>query len=411
VGGIFSRLLEIPWNHLIDIFVMWFIGYQIYMRFRGTQAMRRMIRVFFVWLAYLTAQAAGLTLTSFLLWALWIAGLIFFLITFQGEIQRILIRINPMRPLGAILRMARSVRLPDETLTDISEAAFRLASKNTGAIVIWERRDPIESLLRSPGEIIDAAVKPALVETLFFPGAPYHDGALYVQEDKIYRAGCVLPLSEDSSLAAHLGTRHRAAVGLTERSDAITLVVSEERGEVSAVEHGEITPLDSPEMLTAWLTERLKGREDEQKIGAGNLQELIRHNWRVKLSALALVIALWAVTSEQKESPQNFFATLGPGVEQSFLVPVEYDNLPSALSLTNGGVKRINVRLKGEADLLKFLDLGRLRLRVNLSGTSDGTITHKVTNRDIDLPSRIRLLGAEPSEIRLTLTRKSNADK
>jgi hypothetical protein len=69
------------------------------------------------------------------------------------------------------------------------------------------------------------------------------------------------------------------------------------------------------------------------------------------------------------------------------------------------------VRLKGEADLLKFLDLGRLRLRVNLSGTSDGTITHKVTNRDIDLPSRIRLLGAEPSEIRLTLTRKSNADK
>ncbi|MBT7858056.1 MAG: hypothetical protein HN720_14140, partial [Nitrospinaceae bacterium] len=109
MGGIFSRLLEIPWNHLIDIFVMWFIGYQIYMRFRGTQAMRRMIRVFFVWLAYLTAQAAGLTLTSFLLWALWIAGLIFFLITFQGEIQRILIRINPMRPLGAILRMARSV--------------------------------------------------------------------------------------------------------------------------------------------------------------------------------------------------------------------------------------------------------------------------------------------------------------
>ena len=411
MGGIFSRLWKIPWNHLIDIFVMWFIGYQVYVRFRGTQAMRRLVRVFFVWLAYLTAQAAGLTLTSFLLWALWIAGLIFFLITFQGEIQRILMRVNPMRPLGAILRMARNVRLPDETLTDVSEAAFRLASKKTGAIIIWERRDPIEPLLRSPGEIIDAEVRPALLETLFFTGAPYHDGALYIQEEKIYRAGCVLPLSEDAGLAAHLGTRHRAAVGLTERSDAIALVVSEERGEVSAVEHGEITPIDSSDALTAWLTERLKGREDEHKIGAGHMKEIVRHNWRVKLAALASVIALWAAAIEQKESPRNIFATLGPGVEQSFLVPVEYYNLPAGLTLTSGRVQRISVRLKGEADLLKYLDTGRLRLRVNLNGAEDGATAHTITNRDIDLPSRIRLVGAEPSEIRLNLVRKSNADK
>jgi len=403
MGSVIDWLGEIPWNHLIDISVMWFISYQVYMRFRGTQAMRLLIRVFIVWLAYLTAQVAGLTLTSFLLWALWIAVLIFFLITFQAEIQRILMRINPMRPLGAILRQARSVRLPDETLSTVSETAFSLASKNTGAIIIWERRDPIEPLMRSAGEVIDAEVRPALLETLFVVGAPYHDGALYIKEEKIYRAGCVLPLSENPELAAHYGTRHRAAAGLTERSDALALVVSEERGEVSTSEHGEIADTESPEALTAWLTERLRGAEDSPQTSLQLAQEVVRHNWRIKLAALAGVILLWAVAIKQKESPRNIFATLGPGVEQGFTVPVDYYNLPKGLQLAPERTKRVHIRIKGEADLMNFIDAGRLRIRINLRGAGAGPAEHTISTRDIDLPSRIHLVGAEPSGIRLRL--------
>ncbi|MFP6889367.1 MAG: diadenylate cyclase [Nitrospinota bacterium] len=406
--SVIGVLWKVPWNHLIDICVMWFLGYQVYMRFRGTQAMRLLVRVLIVWLAYLTAQTAGLMLTSFLLWALWIAVLIFFLITFQGEIQRILMRINPMRPVGVLLRLARHVHLPDETLTAVSAAAFALASKRIGAIIIWERLDPIEPLLRSPGEIIDAEARPALLETLFITGTPYHDGALYIQEDKIYRAGCVLPLSENTELGAHYGTRHRAAVGLTERSDALALVVSEERGEVSAVEHGEITPLESVEALTAWLTSRLRGREDESQSAAHRLREIVEHNWRIKLAALAAVAVLWAVAIKQKESPQNIFATLGPGIERAYTVPVEYYNLPPGLSLGPDRMTRVRIRLKAEADLLNFIDSGRFRIKINLSGARDGPLDHVISTRDIDLPARIRLVGAEPSEIRLRLGKKTN---
>ncbi len=399
-------LMSIPWNHLLDIGVMWFLAYQVYIRFRRTQAMRLLVRVFIVWLAYLAAQTGGLTLTSFLLWALWIAVLIFFLITFQREIQRILMRINPMRPMAAILRLARRVRLPDESLAAAIESAFRLASRNVGAIMIWERRDPLEPHLRSEGEIIDAEVRPALLETLFFGGGPYHDGAVYIQEDKIYRVGCVLPLSENSELAAHYGTRHRAAAGLTERSDAVAVVVSEERGEVSAVEEGRFTTVTSHEELMTWLNSRLRGREEDSKSKSQYLREVFQYNWRVKLIALAAVIALWAVALKQKENPRNLFAPLSQGVVETFEVPVEYYNLPEGLTLDENRLKKVRVRLKGRRDILNFLDEGKIRVTINLQNAGAGETLRTISSRNITLPSGVSLTGATPPEFRLRLGKK-----
>ncbi len=402
-SGLGEWITDIPWNHLLDIGVMWFLGYQVYMRFRGTQAMRLLVRVFIIWLAYLAAQAGGLTLTSFLLWAMWIAVLIFFLITFQHEIQRILMRINPMRPMAAIFRMARRVRFPNESLDAAAESAFRLSSRKVGAIMIWERRDPLEPHLRSEGEVIDAAIRPALLESLFFVGAPYHDGAVYIQEDKIYRAGCILPLSENSEMAAHYGTRHRAAAGITERSDALAVVVSEERGEVSAVEEGRIISVASHEELTAWLDARLRGGEEDSKTRGQYFREAIQHNWRVKLIVLAAVIALWAVAFKQKENPRNIFTTLAQGVEETFEVAVIYYNLPDGLALDPKRRKKIRVRLKGRRDILSFLDEGKIQVSINLKNEGAGEIERTISFRNITLPNEVRLTGADPPGIRILL--------
>ncbi len=312
-------------------------------------------------------------------------------------------RINPMRPMMAILRMARRVRFPDEGLTAAAEAAFRLASRNVGAIMLWERRDPLEPHLRSEGEIIDAEVRPALLETLFFVGAPYHDGAVYIQEDKIYRAGCVLPLSENFELAAHYGTRHRAAAGITERSDAVAVVVSEERGTVTAVEEGRIIPVASYEELAAWLNARLRGGEEDSKSRRQYLQEAIRHNWRVKLIVLAAVIALWAVAFNQRENPRDFFTTLAQGVEETFEVPVVYYNLPEGLALDKNRLNKIRVRLKGRRDVLNFLDEGKIRVSINLQNEGAGEVQRTISFRDITLPSGVHLTGAEPPQIRIQL--------
>lgn len=403
-GNLNGWMTNIQWNHILDIGVMWFLAYQVYMRFRRTQAMRLLVRVFIVWLAYLVAQNAGLTLTAFLLWALWIAALIFFLLTFQREIQRILMRINPMRPMAAILRFMRRVRLPDESIVAAAESAFALASKRVGAIMVWERRDQLEPHLQSEGEVIDAEVRPAMLESLFYVGAPYHDGASYIQEGKIYRAGCVLPLSENPELAAHYGTRHRAAAGITERSDAIAIVVSEERGEVSVVEDGQITSVESSEELNSWLNARLRGGEEDSKSRRQQIQEALQNNWRIKVASLAAVVALWGLAYEQKENPQNFFNQLTAGVEEKLVVPVEYYNLPDGLRLDKRHLlKKVTVRLKGRRDLLNFLDVGKVRVTVNLENYRAGDSAQTITSRNIDLPSDIRLIGVDPPEIAVRL--------
>ena len=222
---------KLSWNHMLDIGIMWFLLYQVYIRFKGTQAMRLLVRVFAVWLIYLVSQTAGLHLTSFLLWAIWIAVLILFLINFHGEIQKIFFQLNPVRRISILLR--RGDAHPPagrERRRSSPNPPFRSRRSTWAPSSSWEHRDLTDSLLRSPGEEIEADIQPALLETIFFKGSPYHDGAAVVRENKVSRAGCVLPLSENHALPPEFGTRHRAAVGITERCDALAIVISEERG-------------------------------------------------------------------------------------------------------------------------------------------------------------------------------------
>lgn len=406
-------ILKIHWNHLFDICLMWFLLYQVYIRFRGSLAMRLLMRVFGLWLAYLAAQAMGLELTSFLLWALWIASLILFLMTFQGEIQRIFLQTNTFLRLSALVRRALRVRVPEESIRTVAEAALRLAEKGVGALIVIERRDPIEPLLRSGGEVIGADVQPALIETIFHNGTPYHDGAAYIRTGKIHRVGCVLPLSERTDLPGIFGTRHRAAIGLTERCDALAVVVSEERRRVSAVVDGHVRRIDTTDELVSWLTERVHApREDADAKKRLKLSLApVRENWRAKLAVLAVVLLVWAVGTRHRQEPQNFFARFTGGAEESFTVPVSFYNIPEGMRLQRVSTRTALVRLSGNRDILNFLDPGRLRIWVNLQGTAAGASTHRLSLRNIDLPSGVRFLGVDPPGIEVRLAKEPQQER
>lgn len=403
----FGALLGwLPWARLIDIGIMWFLAYQVYIRFRGTQAMRLLLRVFTVWLCYMVAQTAGLTLTSFLLWALWLAGLIFFLITFQRDILRIFMRMNPMRRLPSIFRGARRVKFTDENIAAAATALFRLAEKRTGALIVLERTDTLESLMRSPGEEINAEIQPALLETIFQSGSPYHDGAVYIQDGKIYRVGCVLPLSENPELSNAYGTRHRAAIGITENSDGLAIVVSEERGEVSTVEGAQIETVKNPEALASWIVSHLHGREDGQRGRWVPTRETLKRNWRPKLAVLASVIVLSGIGAYQRQNPATIFARLTARAEETFTVRVSFYNMPPGLTPERPAPRRVQLRLRGRSSILKFLDSGRLRLSVNLQGLEAGAHAIRLGARHIDLPEGVRLSRAIPPVLNLRLKSK-----
>lgn len=381
-------LWNFPWSNLVDIGIMTFIVYQAYIRFRGTRAMRVLVGVAILAVGGLFAQAAGLFLTSWLLGGIGAAALIFMIVIFQGEIRQMLEQVNPRLPMTILLR-----RLPQEGLSTIVDTLFTLASKRCGALVVFERHDFLEPLLRSPGTVIDAQVSPELIENLFTPPTPLHDGALYIRGGRIYRAGCILPLSDNRLLASFYGTRHRAALGISEQSDALAVVVSEERGTVSMVEKGTLEIADTPTKLLTWLTERLSA-PSEKPHRRWLRAELLTANWRPKLASLAVVCILWFVLVGRQDT------------EVGFSVPVVYTNVPKELTIQDQRVQEVYVRVRGSQEMLNFLDPGRLRVAIDLKDARAGSQRYALSSKDINLPPSLQLISIDPGEIRLRLGEK-----
>jgi uncharacterized protein (TIGR00159 family) len=386
-------LWHFPWHYLIDIGIMTTIVYHAYRHFRATRAMRILMGIVILGLGYLVAQRAGLFLTSWLLWGAWVTALIFFIVIFQGEIRQILEQLDLRPPVTAFLRWGSRVELPDESLAPIADVVFTLASKQCGALMVLEQREPLDPLLQSPGEVLDALISPRLVETLFTPPTPLHDGALYIRGDRIYRAGCVLPLSEKRLLAPFFGTRHRAALGIAEQSDASVVVVSEERGTVSVVENGMLTTVHTPAELLKWLKNHRGVREDLPQ-RTWPLRTLVSNNWRLKLTALAAVSLLWFVLVERQNT------------EVGFSVPLAYRNVPPDLMIEDKDVQEVYVSVRGSPEILNFLDTKRLRITLNLRGVKEGWHRYTISANDINLPLGLQLADMSPSELKLRLSKR-----
>ncbi len=392
-GQIGQTLWHFPWHHLIDIGIMAFIVYQAYIRFRGTRAMRVLAGAAILGLGGIIAQRGGLFLTSWLLGGIGAATLIFVIVIFQSEIRQMLEQVGPGQPLKTLLRRASRIRLPEESLAILADSTFALAAKRCGALLVFERHDPLEPLLRSQGTVVDAEISRELIETLFTPPTPLHDGALYLRGNRIYRAGCVLPLSENPNLASFYGTRHRAALGITEQSDALAVVVSEERGTVSMAEKGTLEVARTAENLLSWLTDRLHSPATQAKRRWLSKTQLT-YNWRPKLASLAVVSLLWFVLVGRQDT------------EVGFSVPVVYTNVPKELTINNRQVQEVYIRVRGSKEMLNFLDPGRLRVSIDLREAKAGVRLYEISPKDINLPLGVELAGVNPNRIRLSLGAK-----
>jgi uncharacterized protein (TIGR00159 family) len=384
---------NLPWRHSIDVALMSFIVYQVYIRIRGTRAMRILAGIVALGLGYLTAQAAGLFLTSWVLGGIWAAALILVIVIFQREIRHMLEQVNPSLPLTTLLGWGSQLRFPEETLAILAHTAMAFGAKRRGALVVFERSDFIEPLLKSPGTLIDAQISEELLETIFADPTPLHDGALYVRGGRAYRAGCVLPLSDDPQLAYFYGTRHRAAVGITEQSDAVAVVVSEERGTVSVVEGGTIHLVDNVTELLTWLSARLRvGAEAVKR--PDSILALFTRNWRPKLATVVGVSLLLFVLVGQKND------------EVGISVPVVFVNIPQDLTIEDNRVQEVQVRVRGSRMMLNFLDPGQLQVSIDLNKASAGFKRYSISAKNINLPLGLQIAGTNPSQIELHLRKK-----
>jgi len=231
-----QQFTSMRWTDFVDIILVVFLIYKFLPLLRSTGAMRMagVIVVVFV-LSWLT-QVLKLHTLNFLISQFLSIGLLAVVILFQPELRRMLDHLGKMK-----VKNLFSTQKPEEEMMDVIAHTVRacenMSHERVGALIVFGRDNPLDEYFKT-GTMIDAKVSAPLMRNLFFPKAALHDGAVIINEGRVVAAGCVLPLSESSRLNVDLGTRHRAAVGMSEVSDAVVVVVSEETGAISVAVGG-----------------------------------------------------------------------------------------------------------------------------------------------------------------------------
>ncbi len=242
------------WDTL-DILIIAVAVYWLLLLIRGTRAVQMLIGLLVLIAARLVADFGQLATVDLILEVLLEPAVIIIIVLFQAEIRRALARMGR----GVFVGGAR--RQETQILEEIVRASQTLAQKRVGALIVLERETALDDLIEA-GITLDSRISKELLTSIFLPYSPLHDGAVVVQSGRIAHAGCVLPLTLRSDLPEGVGTRHRAAVGITEESDAVVVVVSEETATISVVTHGEMSrDLDAPR-LRAVLRDLLTGSRE-----------------------------------------------------------------------------------------------------------------------------------------------------
>ncbi|KPJ53813.1 hypothetical protein AMJ39_03250 [candidate division TA06 bacterium DG_24] len=228
---------------ILDIVIVAFIAYQLLLLIRGSRATEMLVGLLVIVVVSLVAYWWDLGGTKWIISTLKAVWVVAFVILFQPELRRALAQLGRNRLVRAFLRIEQS-----EVVDEIIGGVEGLVDKKIGGLIAIERRTGLKEYIET-GVLVEARVSADLITTIFMPHSPLHDGAVVIHGDSIVAAGCILPLSEDTSLERELGTRHRAALGLSEETDAVCVVISEETQKVSFASRGKLVwAVDSPSL-------------------------------------------------------------------------------------------------------------------------------------------------------------------
>lgn len=263
------RILDV-----IDIFLVAFLLYQIYMLIRGTVAINIFIGIFVLYIIWLVVRVLNMELLSSILGQIIGVGVIALIIVFQQEIRRFLLFIGT-RYLSKNRFSIENWLFPKQknmvapvNIEAVVKSCRHMSESKTGALIVIARKSELQYYAET-GDIIDAETSSRLIENIFFKNSPLHDGALIIVNDKIRAVRCILPVTENLNIPAHYGMRHRAALGISEHSDALIVVVSEETGKISFVHEGEIkygvSSMELRELLEEYLYSDNTNQDRQQK--------------------------------------------------------------------------------------------------------------------------------------------------
>lgn len=376
---------------IADILIMTFLVYQLYSWFKNSKALQVVLGLLFLGVLYFVTKNLGLFMTSWILQELGTVLLVLLIVVFQAEIRQALYRLSLLRNLFD--REENVVRLD---LHELCSTVFALAGQRTGALLVFQREELLDDLILH-GVPLDSVVSGALVHSIFIPSSPLHDGAVLIKDGRMALASCHLPLSVSAEVPQHLGTRHRAALGLSERSDAAIVVVSEERGEVSLAVDGELRVVPTAAQLHERLTSLLQPLTRETK-RVGLRARLFANLWP-KVAVFVMVAISWLLI------------TFKQGEILTVTAPVTFHNLPESLTLTRSYPDEVSLQLKSFSNLVASPKQLDIVVDLDLSKVREGNNSIQISKEQIKVPPGVVVVNLERSLIRVTAERRPHKEE
>ena len=375
---------------IADILIMSFLVYQLYSWFKNTKALQVVLGLLFLGVIYVITKNLGLFMTSWILQELGTVLLVLLIVVFQAEIRQALYRLSLLRKFFD--RQETVLRID---LLEFSTALFALAAQRIGALVVFQREELLDEYILH-GVPLESLVSGQLITSIFIPTSPLHDGAVLIRDGRIALASCHLPLSVSAEVPQHFGTRHRAGIGLSERSDAAIVIVSEERGEVSLSLGGELEKIGSAAELHERLASLLLPLSREAQRTSATTR-LFRNFWP-KLGVLLLVLASWLLITYRQGEILNVTA------------PIKFHNLPDTLVLTRSDPDAVDLQLKAFSNLVDSPQDLKVVVDLDLAKVKEGGNNIVIRKDDIKLPPGVVVDSIQHTSVRVVAERKVRKD-
>lgn len=271
IQNLWNQIIRMQWSDYLDIAIVAFLIFRFLPLIRSSGAIRVAVAVGALFVASWLSELLNLHALNYLLDQVLSVGLIAIVIIFQPELRRMLDHLGRMR-LSSFLGGEKKAQEMEGIIRQTVRACEVMSKEKVGALMVFARDNPLDEYIKT-GTKVDALPSEQLIRNIFFPKAALHDGAMIIRDGRVTAAGCVLPLSNSHRLSADLGTRHRAGVGMSEVSDAVVVIVSEETGTISVAVGGVLKRYLAPQMLEKLLRSELCKEEKEEK---GQIFERIR---------------------------------------------------------------------------------------------------------------------------------------
>lgn len=378
----------VRWQNLVDYITVAAFLYLLLHLAREARALRTAFGIVALYAGALLARNFELIITSWILEACAFIGIAVLVLTFQSELRYVLLRLNTMFRL-----LPEQTGAPAQTGRAIAEAAMNLAGTRTGALIVILGEDLVSGLVTG-GVRVGAAVTKQLLEAIFQKTSPLHDGAVIIAGDRLIEATAILPLTERQDVPLVYGTRHRAGLGLSERTDSAVIVVSEERGEVTLMQGGRARLIETAEQLTQLLQTSQRRPKVQRRV---QLLSLITSDARLKLISAAVAALLWGMS----------VVAVGSTV-RIVTAPAEFTDVPRGFRVVEPSAPRITLQLRGSSWLINMGDLSGLIVRFNLRNAQEGVQHFHVGLDNLNLPPGIVLDAASPGDVSIHLVKSPN---